>query len=78
MFAWVHLTRLCGCNYKVPVVAFGKNSLHLTDPQQSDQHYRLNRRKFLAGERQYRDSWCIERWSDRAEQRTESERNWQT
>lgn len=78
MFAWLHLTRLCGCNYKVPVVAFGKNSLHLTDPQSPERNYRINRNKFVNGQRQFRDSWCIEMWSEKAEKRCEDEKNWQT
>ena len=78
MYAWLHLTRLGGCNYKVRAVPYGKNSIHITDPQTRERHYRIKRDVFLRGERQFRDSWCIEQWSDKAERITESEKNWQT
>lgn len=78
MKAWIHLTRLCGCNYKVPTFPHGTKSLMIKDPQQPERRYRINRAKFFNGERQYRNSWCIEKWSERAERCCVAERNWQT
>ena len=75
--AWISLTRLGGCNYKMPITRKGK-SVIVTDPQCPDIRYRLNAAKFDAGDRQFRDNWCIEPWSDKAERVTESERDWQT
>ncbi len=76
-YAWFHLTRLGGCNYRMPITRKGK-SIIVIDPQNPETRYRLNAAKFDSGERQFRNSWCIEAWSDKAERVTESERNWQT
>jgi hypothetical protein len=77
-FAWVSLTRLCGCNYKVPVARKGKSIIIVVDPQRRDTRYRIDAARFDAGERQFRGSWCIEAWSDKAARTMESERDWQT
>jgi len=76
MFAWISLTRLCGCNYKQPVFNAGPNSVRVEDPQQPGKWYRLARAKFEQGVRQFRDSWCIEKWSEKAARTTESEKGW--
>jgi len=73
--AWVHLTRLCGCNYRVPVQRRGQ-SLYVRDPQ-GPTTYRLSAATFDAGRPQFRDSWCIEPWTARAEQVQADESNWQ-
>lgn len=75
--AYFHLTRLCGCNYRMPITRKGK-SIVVTDPQDPGTRYRLNAAKFDAGERQYRDSWCIEPWTDKAARITDAEKDWQT
>ena len=74
--AWVHLTRLCGCNYRTAVTRQGK-SVFVTHPNRPDKQYRINAAKFDAGEPQFRDSWCIEQWSDRADKTSDSEAYWQ-
>ena len=74
--AHVHLTRLCGCNYRVPITRKGK-SVFLTDPQHSETRYRISAALFDEGKAQFRDTLCIERWSDKAERITASEMNWQ-
>ena len=76
--AHISLTRLGGCNYKMPVTYKGK-SVYVNDPQEVDRVYRLNLAPFLAGDYQHRDSsWSIRKWDDRSEKTTESELNWQT
>ena len=39
--AYFHLTRLCGCNYRMPITRKGK-SIFVTDPQDPDTRYRLS------------------------------------
>ena len=70
--AWVHLTRLDGCNYKQRVTHHGK-SVFITDPQIPERSYRLNAAKFDAGEYQHRSSWTIVPWSAYAEATTLSQ-----
>ena len=76
MDAWVHLTRLCGCNYRVPTRRKGV-SIYVEDPQRKERTFRLSAAAFDAGERQYHGSWCIERYDDRAARRCAEEENWQ-
>ena len=72
------LSRLGGCNYKIPVT-YQKKSVWVRDPQETELRiYRLNAAKFLAGDFQIRDSWAIRKWDERAERTMEAEKNWQT
>ena len=75
--AWISLTRLCGCNYRRPVRRQGRFVL-VDDPHRPGKTYRLDAARYEAGERQFRGSWCIEPWSDRAAQTCHDEANWQT
>lgn len=77
MFAHVHLTRLCGCNHKQAVTIKGKFAL-VEKPKSCGQsgHYRIDAARFLAGEYQHRDDYSIRLWDDRAERKTDSEKNW--
>lgn len=79
MFAHFSLTRLGGVNIKQPVSHYKGRSVYVADPQEPGRMYRLDAAKFIAGERQYRDSsWAIRRWDDRAERQAQAEANWQT
>ncbi len=73
-YAFVHLTRLCGCNFKVQI-ARTRQSVYVEDPLHPGRRYRVKAAAFDAGELQIRDSWCIEPWSDRAERRMRAEAN---
>ena len=73
-FAWVHLVRLSGCNYKQPITRKGR-SVYINDPQ-GQGRYRIDAAKFDAGESQYRESWGIARWDEKAERITNSEKGW--
>ncbi len=75
--AWFSLVRLGGCNYKAPITRKGK-SIIVGDPQGSSRRYRINAALFDAGKRQFRNSWCIQAWGEKAERTAEAERNWQT
>ena len=74
--AWVHLTRLCGTNYRQPITRRGV-SIIVADPQSPERTYRLSAAKFDAGQGQIRDAWYIEPWTERAARIVEGERNWQ-
>lgn len=74
-YAFVHLARLCGCNYKVAIERRGK-SVYVPDPQFPAKQYRISAADFDAGKHQFRSSWCIERWSDHSQRTMDSERNW--
>ncbi len=74
--AWIHLTRLCGTNYRRPITRRG-TSIIVAHPQQPKRAYRLNAATFDAGRGQVRDSWYIEPWTEEAALTTERERNWQ-
>jgi len=73
--AWVHLTRLCGCNYEMPVQRAGR-FVYVRDPHHADTRYRLDAAAFDAGKRAFRESWCIERWDECAAATTQRESNW--
>jgi len=77
MYAYVHLTRLCGCNFKQPVTVKG-NFIFVHDPQDKSTRYRINRKDFESGKRAFRNSWVVELWTESSARRTESELNWQT
>ena len=74
--AWVHLTRLCGTNYRMPITRKGA-SIIVADPQDPARTYRLSAAEFDAGQGQLRDSWFIEPWTDRAARISHEEENWQ-
>lgn len=76
-YAWVRLTRLCGCNYKVPVkrTKNGK-SVIVPDPQTEGVKYRIPAGRFDSGRGAARGSWWISPWSEKAEQTTRQEANW--
>lgn len=75
--AHVSLSRLGGCNYRVPVTYKGK-SVYLDDPMYA-RSYRINLAKFIAGDFQIRDSsWAIRRFDDRSARNCNAEQNWQT
>lgn len=71
-YAWIHLTRLCGCNMKVPVERRGK-SIYVED---NGKRYRLSAKKWDEGKPQFRGSLCIEPWSSKADRVTHEERGW--
>ena len=76
-FAWISLTSLPGCNYKQPIARRGK-SVIIVHPQQPHRSFRIDAAKFDAGQPQFRETWCIEQWSDKAERTSKSEEGWQT
>lgn len=74
-YAFIHLTALCGCNYKKKV-RFTAKSVFVPQPHESGE-FMINKEQFLAGKSQFRDSWCISIWSDKAARTMKSEENWQ-
>ena len=75
-FAWVRLTRLCGCNHKQPIIRKG-NSVSVAHPGLPGTRYRINAADFDASKCQYRKSWCISQWNTEAEKTCAAESNWQ-
>ena len=76
--AHISLSRLGGVNIKAPVVYRGK-SVYMDSPNGNGKTFRLNAKKFIAGETsQIRDSYAIRPWDAKAERTAESEKNWQT
>ncbi len=71
------LSRLGGCNYKMPVTRKGR-WVTVENPQCADVHYRMLAEQFDSGKRFFRDGWCIRRWDAEAERITEAEKGWQT
>ena len=75
--AHVSLSRLGGCNYRMPVTRKGR-WLTMENPQCAEVRYRVPAEPFDSGKRFFRDGWCIRRWDAEAERITESEKGWQT
>lgn len=76
-YAWFSLTRLCGCNYKQPILAEKGKSLIVADPQDKSRTYRISKADFEADKFIIRSNWAIKRWSDEAARICKSEENWQ-
>ncbi len=77
-YAYIHLSRLGGCNYKRKIVKRTQKSVMIPHPQQKDRLFRIDRKLFEMGESQFRDGWFISMWGYEAERRCASEANWQT
>ena len=75
-FAHISLTRLCGCNYKQPVVKRTTRYVYIQRPQRPGT-FRVDAAKFDAGKSQFRAEWSIRRWDAHAEEVCARERNWQ-
>ncbi len=75
-YAFVRLSRLCGCNYKQPIERRGV-SVFVRHPQRRGVQFRMSAAKFDAGESHYADNWLISKWDTDSARITESERNWQ-